>query len=61
MCCDYSLHVGVTWWSDEVQRDMKVLVEEKGKIIIIMAGLSLLLLLRYYILRNEFIQDVSGL
>ena len=31
VCCDYSLHIGVTWWSEQVSEDMKVLVEEKGR------------------------------
>ena len=30
VCCDYSFHVGVTWWSDQVHEDMAVLVKEKG-------------------------------
>lgn len=30
VCCDYALHVGVTWWSKSVRDEMKVLVEEKG-------------------------------
>ena len=30
VCCDYSLHVGVTWWSEQVKEEMKVLAEEKG-------------------------------
>ena len=28
--CDYSLHVAITWWSDEVRNDMKTLVQEHG-------------------------------
>ncbi|XP_035382494.1 dihydropyrimidinase isoform X1 [Electrophorus electricus] len=30
VCCDYSLHVAVTWWSDWVKQEMETLVEEKG-------------------------------
>lgn len=30
VCCDYSLHVGVTWWSDKVAAEMKELAEEHG-------------------------------
>ena len=30
VCCDYSFHVGVTWWSEQVHDEMKVLAEEKG-------------------------------
>ncbi|KAH0617503.1 hypothetical protein JD844_015844 [Phrynosoma platyrhinos] len=29
VCCDYSLHVGVTWWSDKVKEEMKTLAQEK--------------------------------
>ncbi|KTF99954.1 hypothetical protein cypCar_00040242 [Cyprinus carpio] len=29
-CCDYALHVGVTWWGPKVRREMQVLVGEKG-------------------------------
>ena len=31
VCCDYSFHVGVTWWSPQVREEMKTLVEEKGE------------------------------
>uniref|UniRef100_G3NLW3 Dihydropyrimidinase n=1 Tax=Gasterosteus aculeatus aculeatus TaxID=481459 RepID=G3NLW3_GASAC len=30
VCCDYSLHVAVTWWSDQVKKEMQTLAEEKG-------------------------------
>ncbi|MBN3309411.1 DPYS Dihydropyrimidinase, partial [Amia calva] len=30
VCCDYSLHVAVTWWSDQVKRDMETLAQQKG-------------------------------
>ncbi|XP_036394824.1 dihydropyrimidinase [Megalops cyprinoides] len=30
VCCDYSLHVAVTWWSDTVKQEMETLVQEKG-------------------------------
>lgn len=30
VCCDYSFHVGVTWWSEQVREDMGTLVREKG-------------------------------
>ncbi|XP_060099324.1 dihydropyrimidinase [Heteronotia binoei] len=30
VCCDYALHVGVTWWSDKVKEEMKILAQEKG-------------------------------
>ncbi|XP_078711288.1 dihydropyrimidinase-like [Lampetra fluviatilis] len=30
VCCDYSLHVGVTWWSEQVSEEMGVLVRSEG-------------------------------
>ncbi|XP_010347586.1 dihydropyrimidinase isoform X2 [Saimiri boliviensis] len=30
VCCDYSLHVAVTWWSDQVKEEMKILAQDKG-------------------------------
>lgn len=30
MCCDYSFHVAVTWWSDQVFREMKELTLNCG-------------------------------
>ncbi|XP_037308894.2 dihydropyrimidinase isoform X3 [Pungitius pungitius] len=30
VCCDYSLHVAVTWWSEQVKKEMQTLTEEKG-------------------------------
>ncbi|XP_043921625.1 dihydropyrimidinase [Protopterus annectens] len=30
VCCDYSFHVAVSWWSEKVKEEMKTLVEEKG-------------------------------
>uniref|UniRef100_A0A8C3A2Q6 Dihydropyrimidinase like 5a n=1 Tax=Cyclopterus lumpus TaxID=8103 RepID=A0A8C3A2Q6_CYCLU len=29
-CCDYSLHVGVTWWGPKVRAEMEKLVRENG-------------------------------
>ena len=29
-CCDYSFHVAVTWWSDQVAQEMEVLAKERG-------------------------------
>ncbi|KAM4542639.1 dihydropyrimidinase-related protein 5a isoform 2-T2 [Odontesthes bonariensis] len=29
-CCDYALHVGVTWWGPKVRAEMEKLVREKG-------------------------------
>ena len=31
VCCDYSFHVGVTWWSKQVCQEMGTLVREKGE------------------------------
>jgi dihydropyrimidinase len=28
--CDYSFHVAITWWSDQVRQDMKTLVADHG-------------------------------
>lgn len=28
--CDYSFHVAITWWGEEVARDMETLTKEKG-------------------------------
>jgi len=30
VCCDYAFHVAVTWWSDVVADEMKVLCQDKG-------------------------------
>lgn len=31
VCCDYGLHVGVTWWSDETtKKEMEILCKEHG-------------------------------
>ena len=30
VCCDYSFHVGITWWSDIVAADMEILTKSKG-------------------------------
>uniref|UniRef100_A0A4W5LPJ8 Dihydropyrimidinase like 5a n=1 Tax=Hucho hucho TaxID=62062 RepID=A0A4W5LPJ8_9TELE len=29
-CCDYSLHMGVTWWGPKVRAEMESLVRDKG-------------------------------
>ncbi|KYQ88758.1 dihydropyrimidinase [Tieghemostelium lacteum] len=28
--CDYSLHVAITWWSEQVSKEMEILVKERG-------------------------------
>lgn len=30
VCCDYALHVGVTWWGPRVKAEMEKLVRDKG-------------------------------
>ncbi|XP_025086455.1 dihydropyrimidinase-like [Pomacea canaliculata] len=30
VCCDYALHACVTWWSEQVKKEMTVLAQEKG-------------------------------
>lgn len=30
VCCDYGLHVGITWWSKSVRDEMRTLCEERG-------------------------------
>jgi len=30
VCCDYAFHVAVTWWSDQVKKEMEILTKEKG-------------------------------
>jgi dihydropyrimidinase len=30
VCCDYTLHVAITWWSEKVKSDMEVLVRDHG-------------------------------
>ncbi|KAL4630581.1 dihydropyrimidinase-related protein 5 [Arapaima gigas] len=29
-CCDYALHMGITWWGPKVRAEMEMLVREKG-------------------------------
>ncbi|CAE1319267.1 DPYS [Acanthosepion pharaonis] len=29
VCCDYGLHVGVTWWSPHVAKEMEILVKDR--------------------------------
>lgn len=30
VCCDYSFHVCVTWWSEQVKSEMEILAKDKG-------------------------------
>ena len=30
VCCDYSFHVAVTWWSDQVRQEMETIVNDRG-------------------------------
>ncbi|XP_070598109.1 dihydropyrimidinase-related protein 5 isoform X2 [Erythrolamprus reginae] len=30
VCCDYALHMGITWWAPKVKSEMETLVREKG-------------------------------
>jgi dihydropyrimidinase len=30
VCCDYGLHMGVTWWSKSVSEEMKILCDKLG-------------------------------
>ncbi|KAJ8291069.1 hypothetical protein GJAV_G00021020 [Gymnothorax javanicus] len=30
VCCDYSLHMAVTWWSDMVKQEMETVAKERG-------------------------------
>ncbi|KAL2308109.1 hypothetical protein Nmel_001108 [Mimus melanotis] len=30
VCCDYALHMGITWWAPKVKAEMETLVREKG-------------------------------
>ena len=30
VCCDFSLQVALTWWSDQVAKEMETLAKENG-------------------------------
>jgi len=30
VCCDYSFHCAITWWSPQVSEEMKIMCEERG-------------------------------
>jgi len=30
VCCDYSFHVAITWWSEQVRQEMETIVNHKG-------------------------------
>ena len=52
--CDYSLHVAVTWWSEEVGREMEELVRDHG--VVYAACVHVVLMDR----RRQLLQDVHG-
>lgn len=31
VCCDYSLHVAITWWSEQVEQEIETVCKEKGE------------------------------
>ena len=33
VCCDYGLHMGITFWDDTVTKDMETLCSEKGNLL----------------------------
>lgn len=55
VCCDYSFHVAVTWWSEEVYQEMETLVKEKG----VQPSLSFPPFHLLY--RSQFIQNVLSI
>ncbi len=30
VCCDYSLHVDITYWNDNIKQELLTLIKEKG-------------------------------
>ncbi|XP_071500587.1 dihydropyrimidinase-like isoform X1 [Diadema antillarum] len=30
VCCDYTLHVGITWWDESVKKELEVITKDKG-------------------------------
>ena len=41
VCCDYSLHVCVTWWSEQVKQEMTTIVNEKGSMLLVIKKIHL--------------------
>ena len=57
VCCDYSFHAGVTWWSQQVREEMKVLAEERG----INSFKMFLAFKDIYMLRDDEVKGVSSM
>lgn len=30
-CCDYSLHVDITYWNDSIKQEVDTLIKDKGR------------------------------
>lgn len=53
VCCDYALHACVTWWSEQVKKEMTVLAQEKGESISFCLHYSTL----HCACRSQFLSD----
>jgi dihydropyrimidinase len=45
-CCDFALQMAITWWGDQVYKEMEILTHEKGQLTKIVKNNSSLFLLR---------------